>query len=95
MVLAVYPLLYCYYQGASCLGGASPHGITVLLVVVSGVYAFNLPSNSASSLTLFVFALWCARMVYVTATYFYRAMALRSARLFDFLSEGIEIRRTV
>ena len=93
--LVAYIFLYFGFQASSSLAGARATTILVLLVITVCLYAFDpfsMPYLMAS-IMLFVCSLWCVRMVYVGSTHFYRAMALRNARLFDLLSAGIEMRR--
>jgi|SRR6266540_1736541 len=92
---AISVFLYVAFYGLSSRGNAGPYAISILLCLALGVHVFDVFSVPAIArfAVLLVFALWCARMLYVGSTIFYRAMALRGAKIFDFLSDGIELRR--
>ncbi len=92
--LLLCPLVYLLYQGSSSAGGASLSLITVFVVIVSLVHflgIFNAPW-STGFVAVFLFSLWCTRLVYSAATFMYRAFAVRNRKAFEFLSPGLSIK---
>ena len=86
---------YAGYYAISSRGGAGAYFISLLVAVATIVHFFNLVSPPAITrfALLYVAALWSARMLYVSSTIFYRVMALRNAKLYGLLSEGIMLRQ--
>jgi hypothetical protein len=92
--IVAFPVLYLLYYGMSARGGAGPYMISALLLASIGLYVLgDLQPAFIRPAIVFIFALWCGRMMYVFAAFFYRAMAIRSAKLFEFLSAGIVLKR--
>jgi hypothetical protein len=87
--------LYAVYYAMSSRGGAGAYFISLLVVVATIAHFSNLVSLPGITrfTLLYVAALWSARMLYVSSTNFYRIMALRNAKLYGLLSEGIVLKQ--
>ena len=86
---------YLGYQAMSSRGSAGAYLISLLLIVTAIVYFVDLSSLPAVTrfAVVYVASLWSTRMLYVSSTTFYRVMALRDAKLYNLLSEGIVLRQ--
>ena len=93
--LLLCPVVYILYQSSSSLGGAGLSLITVFVVVAGLAHLFGNFNEPWSTrfITVFLFSLWCARLVYSGATFMYRAFAIRNRKAFEFLSPGLSIKR--
>lgn len=92
---AVCLVVYLGYQAMSSRGGAGAYLISILLVVSAAIHFLHFISLPTVTLfwLLYVTALWSTRMLYVSSTVLYRVMALRDAKLYNLLSEGIVLRQ--
>ena len=91
--LLLCPIVYFLYQSSSSIGETGLSLITAFAVATSLVHFagnFNAPWFTGF-VAIFLFSLWCVRLVYVGAAFLYRAFAIRNRKAFEFLSPGLSI----
>ena len=71
--------------------------LTFAVILAVSVYFMRLlPTPWISGfVAVFVFAMWCDRILYCASTLFLRAFVLRNRRAFEAFAEGITIREAV
>lgn len=67
------PLVYLWFASASTMGLGRMYGITFLLVTAVGLQVlwFRETMGPMTFFTVFIFALWCARLVYARQPSFF------------------------
>lgn len=88
------PFVYFRYLSFSAKGDSSMIGITLFSIVVTCVHflgAFDFPWITGF-VTVFLFSLWCVRLLYCLSTIFLRNFVIRNARAFQYLSEYLIIK---
>jgi len=86
--------VYLTYFASSSRGRAGARLISLIMLIAAVAHFFDSFLHPAVTrfILLYVLALWSARMLYVTATSFYRNMALMNAKLYNLMSGGIVLR---
>mgnify|MGYP006436845091 CR=1 FL=1 len=92
--LFICPLIYSKYASSSMVDGSKLIFITLLLLTSLIVHFFgdlNVPWITGAA-TLFIFALWCVRLLYCSSTYLLRAFVIRNEKAFEWLSKYLVIK---
>ena len=94
LVIPVVAILWFYNMSRSSMGGASIRIHTVALIGALIIHFLKVLPNPWMSefLIVFVFALWCSRLVYNASTFLLRECVLRNPRALEAFEEGITIR---
>ena len=88
------PFVYFIYSSSSVKGDSRMVGITIFFIVVTCVHflgVFDVPWITGFA-TVFLFSLWCVRLLYCSSTLLLRSFVIRNARAFQYLSEYLVIR---
>ena len=88
------PLVYFIYSSYSVIGNSRMTGISILLFTSACIYflkVFNIPKISGFA-TVFIFSLWCTRLLYCSSAFFLRNFVIRNERAYQYLSQSLEIR---
>ncbi|MBW8034754.1 MAG: hypothetical protein FVQ79_03645 [Planctomycetes bacterium] len=91
--LVLCPVTFLVYSSLSARGDSKSIGITLLLFISVGVHFFG--NLNMFWVTLFVcvflFSLWCIRVLYCSATLLLRCFVIRNRRAFEYLSDYLTI----
>ncbi len=93
--LLICPIVYLTYSSSSVIGGSKLTGISILFLIAAGVHFFgnfNYPWITGFA-GVFLFSLWCIRLLYCSATFLLRNFVIRNGRAYDYLSEYLVIRQ--
>jgi len=93
--LLLCPIVYFTYSSSSVMGSSKLTGITILFLIAVGVHFFgNLNSPWVTGFAgVFLFSLWCIRLLYCSVTLLLRNFVIRNERAYDYLSDYLVIRQ--
>lgn len=93
LIVPLAVLLWGWYQSLSCMGEVRFLWISLLLAAAVGVYVSGVVSRRVSLVALlFVGALWMSRLLYISSTFFLRAVVVRNYKAFLWLRDQIIVR---
>jgi len=88
------PIVYFIYSSYSVKGNSRMIGITILLFVSAYIYFFRVfdAPKITGFLTIFIFSLWCIRLLYSLSTLLLRIFVIRNEKAYQYLSQYLIIR---
>jgi hypothetical protein len=93
--LVLFPVFYVMYSSCSVLGNSRLLGITILLFicVIFNFFAnFNYPGITVA-ISVFIFSLWCVRLLYCSSSFLLRAFVIRNVRAYEWLLDYLVIQQ--
>jgi len=88
------PSVYFAYSSSSVRGDSKMAGISTLLLISACIYflkVFDISKISGFA-TVFIFSLWCIRLLYCSSTFLLRNFVMRNEKAYQYLSQSLEIR---
>lgn len=92
--LVLCPISFLQYFSLSARGDSKSIGITLILLISLSIHYFAHLNMFWVTLfvCVFLFSLWCIRVLYCSATMLLRCFVIRNRRAFEYLSSYLTIR---